>query len=315
MAARNPFASSLPDIYDVYAPQVSRRPQLSTGYHFIRYLLYVGAIVGGVVALYRNDVLLELARRAGQESRYLEVEKSFVGSPGWGTPRSMEPVLKGEASETAPAGIATSTSDTPPSVSTAAAVAAAPVEPSTPSPVEAKAPTSPVAAPSEPARAAAPAAEASRPEAAPAHPAAAAVATGAPAHAAVDPLAPVSLDSLPVLNKAGAAPRTTTASAPRAAEPAPVSHAVAAAPAPHPATAPNGAKAAKFSLEEAAPASRHASHASAPPPEPAPKPAAKPAPPSGPKTTDAHPNDNPLMAAVRGAVRSHPAKSSVPAAR
>jgi hypothetical protein len=41
--------------------------------------------------------------------------------------------------------------------------------------------------------------------------------------------------------------------------------------------------------------------------------AAKPDP--GPKTTDVHKNDNPLMAAVRSSVRLHPAKSSVPAAK
>ena len=65
MATRNPFASSVPDFYDPYAPRVYGRPRLSTGYYFVRNLLMVGAVCGGFVALYRNDVLRDLARRVG----------------------------------------------------------------------------------------------------------------------------------------------------------------------------------------------------------------------------------------------------------
>src|SRR5262245_59638561 len=94
MAARNPFASSIPDIYDPYASVYSSRAaRLSTGYYFVRNLLIVGAVAGGLVALYRNDTFRELARRVGMEDKYLSAEKFLVGTPGWGTPRSMEPVL------------------------------------------------------------------------------------------------------------------------------------------------------------------------------------------------------------------------------
>ena len=78
MAARNPFASSIPDIYDAYAPYSYQRKPLSTGYYFVRNLLIVGALCGGFVALYRNDVLRDLARRVGQEPRYLAAEQEFL---------------------------------------------------------------------------------------------------------------------------------------------------------------------------------------------------------------------------------------------
>jgi len=139
-----------------------------------------------------------------------------------------------------------------------------------------------------------------------------------------DPLAPVSLDSLPVLGK-GSTPTRTLTEAPRPAAPAPVAHSfvAAAAPAavrPTPAAAPRATgKAAAVTLDDEASAHRSvpAPHRAAPPPAPAPAPvAAKPAPPpSGPKTTEAHKNDNPLMAAVRSAVRTRPPKESVPAAQ
>jgi hypothetical protein len=41
------------------------------------------------VTLYRNDVLRDLAKSAGQERAYLNVERS-LGSPGFGTPRAVE---------------------------------------------------------------------------------------------------------------------------------------------------------------------------------------------------------------------------------
>ena len=94
MAARNPFASSIPDIYDAYAPHRYGGATHSTGYYFVRNLLVVVGVCGGLVALYRNDVLRELAKRVGQEPRYLAAEQMLVGTPGWGTPRSMEPVLE-----------------------------------------------------------------------------------------------------------------------------------------------------------------------------------------------------------------------------
>src|SRR4051795_12045725 len=93
MAARNPFASS-DFLDDPYGLVQSRRPvRHSTGYYFIRNLLLVGAVAGGLVAAYRNDLFRDLARQAGLEQRYLDAEKFLVGTPGWGTPRSMDPVL------------------------------------------------------------------------------------------------------------------------------------------------------------------------------------------------------------------------------
>lgn len=297
MAARNPFASSVPDIYDPYASPYSRRAPLSTGYYFIRNLLMVGGVCGVLVAAYRNDLLLELARRVGMESRYLAAEQYFVGTPGWGTPRSMGPVLN-------PAEPAPKTEDAVaapvPSVTNTEPVAAAPAAP-TPAAAEQRSP-SPAAEP-------APARVAPTPLAgAPAATVAAPVAMKA---TLTDPLTPVSLDSLPVLNK-GSAPARTVVEAPasRPAAPAAVARSVAPAavrPTPSPVPRANG-KAANVTLDDDAPsaaAHRSASHRAEPAPAPV---AAKPAPPAGPKATDVHKNDNPLMAAVRSAVKARPPK-------
>lgn len=51
-------------------------------------LLVCAALFGVCVTLYRNDWLLELARSAGQEGAYTELE-SAIGSPGFGTPRAV----------------------------------------------------------------------------------------------------------------------------------------------------------------------------------------------------------------------------------
>jgi len=108
----------------------------------------------------------------------------------------------------------------------------------------------------------------------------------------IDPLKPVSLDSLPV---AGGAKNTISLDEPTAAR----------APAPsRPASAPN-ARAMKVSLDEpAAPAPKPVAAKPAPPP--------KPAEPERPKAIEARPNDNPLTAAIRGAVRARPPKDTVP---
>jgi hypothetical protein len=285
MAARNPFASSVPDIYDPYASPYARRAPLSTGYYFFRTLLIVGGVCGALVAAYRNDVFLELARHVGQESRYLAAEQYLVGTPGWGTPRSMGPVLNPSAGTDSPSTNEPSarlagrgvTATEP--AATAATPPPAPLEARTPSPAEPPAPraAAPVAAPA--ANAAAPAV----------------------AKAASDPLAPVSLDSLPVLGKGNTPARTVVET--------PVAHAAAPAPAARSFAPAQPATATARSIP--------APHRAPPPPAPPPAPvAAKPAPPPpGPKTTDAHKNDNPLMAAVRGAVRARPPKESVPAAQ
>jgi hypothetical protein len=281
MAARNPFASS--DLFDdPYGLVQSSRPaRHSTGYYFIRNLLFVGAVAGGVVAAYRNDVFRDLARHAGLEQRYLDAEKFLVGTPGWGTPRSMEPVLNpGEATADAHAADAhtAATTDTSAPATTAALTAtAAATEP--PVAVTAQAP------------------------AAPAHVAALANFHAVPA-----------LTQAPATHSAAAEPplhRTATPAPVAHAAPAPVAHASAPRPAPVDHT---HVKAIKVSLEEdapAEPATRHTAptHA-APPPEAPPPVATKPQKPEKPqpKATDAHDGDNPLLAAVRGAVRSRPPK-------
>jgi hypothetical protein len=284
MTARNPFASSIPDIYDPYAMIQSSRPvRLSTGYYIVRNLLLVGAVAGSLVALYRNDVFRELARRAGQESRYLAVESSLVGTPGWGTPRSMEPVLAETSAVSAPAAPTIE-----PPASPAGAVAERPAAVATTSPVPERTAATP--APASPARLTPePVAAAVVTQQAPAAPPPALAAPSRP----IDPLAPVSLESLPVLPKAGSMRQ------PVSFGDLPASGAAAPA-------APIARAAAPTAPARSTPATRAA--ARAPEPEPAPVPVAKKPEPPKVKTTDAHKNDNPLMAAVRSAVRARPPK-------
>jgi hypothetical protein len=67
----------------------SRFSQLVHGFSWI--LMVVAALAGIAFVLYRNDVLLELSRDNGMETRYLRWEASVLGAPGWGTPRSVLP--------------------------------------------------------------------------------------------------------------------------------------------------------------------------------------------------------------------------------
>jgi len=255
------------DPYASFQRPASFRPA-PRGYYIVKQLLIVGAITGSLVALYRNDVFRDLARRGGQEHRYLAAEKFLVGTPGWGTPRSMEPVLAGK--EIAPPSAP---------VAEPAPIAAAPVEPA------------PVARPAAP-----PAAPAPPVVAGAAAPNAASALVPVPVSALepVDPLKPVSLDSLPV---AGGAAKTVSLDD--------LSPARAQAPS-RPAPAPN-ARAMNISLDEPSkPAAAKPVAAKPAPPPP------KPAEPERPKATEARPNDNPLTAAIRGAVRARPPKDTVP---
>jgi hypothetical protein len=227
------------------------------GYYVVKQLLVWGGVFGVLVGLYRNDVLRDIARKVGQEQRYLTAERLVVGSPGWGTPRSMEPVLGGQPVPVAEPAQAAAPSPEP--------VAAAPESPA----------PKPAAAP--PPAAAAPASTALVPVP---------ISALAPA---TDPLKPVSLDSLPVAGGNAARTISLDEPAPRAAAPS--------APASRPAAA--SGKAMKISLDDA-PAPKVAK---APP---------KPAAPEPPKATQARPNDNPLTAAIRGAVRARPASDAVP---
>lgn len=302
--ARQPFSSSISDTFDPYGAFRSMpvRSTLPTAYYFLRNILIAGALAGGIVALYRNDVFRDLARRAGQEERYLSYEKFFLGSPGWGTPRSMEPVLAGAAvaQPLEASAAATPTADVAPTATQALAA---------PAPIAETATT--VAQPSQPVAAAAPIAQpAPSPATKPAAPA--------------DPLAPVSLDSLPLLggSRGRASAPVSVAALPAAAPPpraaAPVSHAPPPAPASRAVASTSGSKtkAIAVSLDEepsASPArAPKAKPAPEPPPEPPPAPVAAKPEPKGPKTSDARPSDNPLLGAIRSAVRARPPKDGVP---
>src|SRR5262245_40364633 len=58
-------------------------------YRLIVLTLILGAVGGILFALYRNDVLLSIARGAGVEAQYRNIERR-IGAPGWGTPRSID---------------------------------------------------------------------------------------------------------------------------------------------------------------------------------------------------------------------------------
>lgn len=306
MAGRMPFSSSMPDMFDPYAairPAYMRGPvQRPAAYYFLKTILIAGGIAGGMIALYRNDVFLELSRRVGQESRYFEAERYLGVTPGWGTPRSMQPVLEGQsagqpvASPTlaaperpvaAPAAEATTTSASSPIAAVDAPPTNAPPEPTSNAPIAAATPES------------APAARLAAAPVAAAPVAAAPTETGKPAF---DPLAPVSLDSLPLLPRGARAP----AAAP-VVEAAPVAVT-------RPAASPTKSRAAAVSLDEEAdePAPKRSRKVREAEPEPAPvAKAPKPAPePKGPKT-EPNPHDNPLTASIRAAVRARPAKNTV----
>jgi hypothetical protein len=230
------------------------------GYYVIKQLLVWGTLLGGLVALYRNDVLRDLSRKIGQERRYLAAESLIVGSPGWGTPRSMEPVLS-SAPVVAPA---VAPMESPVAVPTAAPPIDAPKTASAPAavaPVSTAVPVSTAAVPAP----------------------VSALPSG------VDPLKPVSFDSLPLARNDAADRVSPETPAPRAA--------TASLPAPRSAPAP---KTQSSQL-----------HRTPTPPKVAKAPP-KPAEPPKPKATQARPTDNPLTAAIRGAVRARPASDAIP---
>jgi hypothetical protein len=224
-------------------------------------------------------VLLELSRRVGQESRYFQLEQYLGVTPGWGTPRSMQEVLEGQpAAAEQPVGLAAARA-------VAAPAAAATEPPATNTESNPPMGNTPVAAAVAPATGATPAAEAPK--------------------AGFDPMAPVSLDSLPVLPRGGRAPAVTEAPVSAAPE--------RSAPASRPATSGSKSRALATSSDnepEAEPAPTRSRKARDAEPEPAPvAKAKKPAPePEGPKTAP-NPHDNPLTASIRAAVRARPAKN------
>ncbi len=81
-----------------------------TVYLFSWSLVGVAGVAGLLFSLYRNDVLFNEARRRGMEKPYLALERKLVGTPGWGTPRSLlvseELASSTGAALTAPAALA-----------------------------------------------------------------------------------------------------------------------------------------------------------------------------------------------------------------
>ncbi|HEY2406282.1 MAG TPA: hypothetical protein VGI10_09775 [Polyangiaceae bacterium] len=63
--------------------------------------LLAAAVLGFFPVIYRNDLLLAAAQRAGRESLYLSLEKQYLGGPAYGTPRQLDgqfPTLSATAS-------------------------------------------------------------------------------------------------------------------------------------------------------------------------------------------------------------------------
>jgi hypothetical protein len=108
MAGRYPYSPYEVDSYQYQEPfgamqSGPRRFFSAVGRFFYRLVvlaLVLGAVGGVLFALYRNDVLLTIARGAGVEAQYRSLEQR-VGAPGWGTPRSID--LPAETAATAPA--------------------------------------------------------------------------------------------------------------------------------------------------------------------------------------------------------------------
>ena len=74
---------------DVPAPARRAQVSLPKAHRGVGALLAVAGVSGFVLALYRNDALLGLAHSAGLDAQYLRVEHA-LGSPGFGTPRSLD---------------------------------------------------------------------------------------------------------------------------------------------------------------------------------------------------------------------------------
>ena len=99
MAARysySPYEVQDPLAHYQYQQSAPRRFFSAVGRFFYRLIvlaLILGAVGGVLFALYRNDVLVTIARGAGVEAQYRSLEHRFeqrFGTPGWGTPRSIE---------------------------------------------------------------------------------------------------------------------------------------------------------------------------------------------------------------------------------
>jgi hypothetical protein len=89
-------------------------------YRLIVLALVIGAVGGVLFALYRNDVLLTIARGAGVEAQYKSLEKSLP--PSWAPPRSTD--VPAESAALAPVAAAPAANDSDSSGDTVHAVAA-----------------------------------------------------------------------------------------------------------------------------------------------------------------------------------------------
>jgi hypothetical protein len=301
----SPFAAPI-TVSPRAKPRASRVTRFFYGLAWL--LISCCGIAGLVFSLYRNDVLLRLAQQSGMEERYLDLEHRLLGTPGWGTPRSLAAELPLSAAlltstgrapqpsaEPAPEG-ATLAEPSPADAARATSGAAAPHAAPNPPAADAAAATPRAVVPASPTAVnpggAARSAEAPSPARSPA-PLAAASPAAAP-RSTPEGVAILSLDALP-----------TEPTNPRVAQPRAPSQPVAPTQprAPVAAAAPARAINAR-SLAEAAPAPRRTPSA-APKAAPAPKLAAappKPAKAAPPKPAAPSTPDNPLKAAIRSAI-------------
>lgn len=121
---------------------VSERPPIPPrGSRFGNYLIGLAVLGAFGVTLYRNDVLRQVAKSAGQEQTYLQIERS-LGSPGFGTPRAIEqlaehtPKLEADTLST----VVPATPERTPSAAAAVEPAAAVPEPVAAAPAASSAP-------------------------------------------------------------------------------------------------------------------------------------------------------------------------------
>jgi hypothetical protein len=76
-------------------------------YRLVVLALIAGAVGGVLFALYRNDILVKIARDAGVEAQYKSLEKALPAS--WGPPRSVD--VPAESALAAPVAAAPATND------------------------------------------------------------------------------------------------------------------------------------------------------------------------------------------------------------
>lgn len=96
-----------------------RRRGSSGAASFGRWVLALAFVGGLATTLYRNDVLLEAAQKSGFEKQYLSAERAIVGSPGFGTLRSLAALVSveglklGSSSTATPAAITVTETPSP----------------------------------------------------------------------------------------------------------------------------------------------------------------------------------------------------------